>query len=348
MPRRIQMYPYPVSDGIVLRIKDPWDPTDEEVELDWNPAGDGPEEQLQFDLRGEKQWAELQFGVEARLDTAALAEVLPPKADFRKDAALIVSVRCPSTKLRLALRLDPDPKEDGLWAGDVHLRRKDVRSRIELLPTLTRTTEIPQSAVLPVEVARPRFALLAAGRTFAVQTDYVERTFNSPVKIKWEDFRGSKNPWRAAHGGTLYFLEPDVDEPVLWLNSYTAKLKALLLDRSDNTTDAGLRVVLATWLAETVWMQLFHAALGSVAAPDNDELASLPDGWRGDLLRRYLSIMFPDTVDDVPAALVKALAMRQSRDENATLLALATTATQEIVSSQKQLYDAVRHIERAE
>lgn len=348
MPKRVKMYPYEVTDGIVLRIKEPFDPLNDSVELQWVPTGETPDEQLHFDLRGNEQWGELMFGIEARLDVAELTKILPAGVDYRTETALLVSVRCPSTKIRYPVQLTADPKEPGLWSGDIHLHRHNIRSRVELHPILTRTTDIPSSASIPSNISRSRFSLIGSGRAFVVSTDYVERTFDSPVKVRWEDFRQSKNSWRACHGASIYFLEPDPDEPILWLNSYTPSLKSLLLDRTEKTTDAGLRVFLAAWLAETVWLQLFHVALGSVTARDNDEGGSFPEGWRGDVLRRYLGLMFPDIADDATASLTRALAMRESQDESATLVSLAMTATQDIVTTQKQFKDAVRHIERAE
>lgn len=346
MPKSVQLKPYAITEGIALHISDPYDPTSEDLDLHWEEKGEDDDQQLRLDLRGNGQWRELHFGIEARLEPSKLESVLPKGADYRTDTALIVSVRCPATKSRYPIRLEADPKEAGLWAGDVHFLRRDVRSRLEFHPALCRTSDIPSSATIREGISRNRNALLGTGRSFVVAVDYVQKNYPGPVRIRWSDFRHSKDSWRSQHKDSLYYLDLDPSEPVLWLNSGTPRMRALLLDRSENTVDSGLRIMLSTWLAETVWMQLFNAALGSIATPASDEGAVLPEGWRGDVLRQYLRIMFPEHINDVSSALNQAVSMRESEDEVYALTGLATTATQETVSTQKQFLTAIRSVEK--
>jgi hypothetical protein len=180
-----------------------------------------------------------------------------------------------------------------------------------------------------------------------VSIDNIERSTEGAIRIRWEDFRDSLNPWRASNDTTLYFLDAVAERPVLWLNSRHSKLKALLLSRSEQGPDAGMRHIVGAWLAETVWTQLFYVALGGAGAEGRENPQSLPEGWRGDVLRQYLSKMFPDE-EDPQQALASALRMRANQDEIGALVGLVTTVTQQATRSHNLFAEAVRSLEQGE
>ena len=58
---------------------------------------------------------------------------------------------------------EPDPKVMGCWRGDVHLRRHDVRSRVEIQGFLVRKTMIPPGVMLEGNFARFQGATIGVG-----------------------------------------------------------------------------------------------------------------------------------------------------------------------------------------
>ena len=347
MAKQSLLYPYEFSGGMRLGAQKPEDPYDPTNDFSWAASGETDEGYEQFDLRGSATWFQLDFELHARLAAGKLRDLLPPGCDYRRETDLIVSLRCPSSKLRRAIKLDPDPKIDGLWVGDVSLARRDVRSRVEVHSLLVRKTELPSSSGVPTGIAHDRFALLSTGRPISLGVDFAERSIGGAVRMKWEDFRASDHPWRKRHHQDLYFLEVDPEHPILWLNSRHEKLRALLFEKGDAGLDAGLRDLVSGWLAEGVLAQLFHAALGTVREPGTEGEVVLPSGWRGDILRLFLEAMFPD-LGDTQEALREAVRLRDSRDGMIPLVGLVSTAAQTAIGSHKVFTEAVRCIERGE
>lgn len=344
MPTRT-IYPYNVaSNAIELRLLDPEDPTNPDLDLEWVSSQVAADEPPRLDLKAHADWRRLAFRVEARLDAKHLEHVLPPRADYRQDTSMLVSVRCPRTKVRYPIELDADASEECRWFGDLEFDRRDVASRLEFHPLLHRRTQIPASAEVPAGVTRRRGALLSFGRPTSATIDETERRPEGWVKIRWEDFRASKNHWRRGNSETLYFLEVDPEEPVLWLNERYKQIRALLFEQNPLGPTGAMHHMFVASIAETVWTQLFNAALGSVERPVGGGELALPGGWRGDLLRTYLPRLFPD-IDDNDEALGRAVAMSESGDELGALVGLVTTVTQTLVRSERLFRDAIRCVE---
>lgn len=342
-----RQYPYAFeATAVELRILNPTDPTGKADALEWLPPEREEEDVQRLDLRSDEKWRELEFDIEARVPRNKLKEILPEGANYREDVSLLLSVRCPSTKLRFPIELVCQSSEEGLWKGSVHVHRADVRSRLELHPLLYRRTSIPDTAAVPTLLARRRFALLGSGMPVVAMIDNVVRNFDGGVRIKWEDFSASANPMRKRYSSLLYYLDPGPDEPVLWLNRKHRQLHPLLFSQSDRGSDAALRTLLAGWLGESIRLQMFHVALGSVAVDSAETGPRMPEGWRGDMLRVCLPVMFPD-IESVDDALGRAVEMRQSQDEYGTLVALAIVATQQNMRSHEVFTDSIRAIERS-
>jgi hypothetical protein len=343
MPAKNQLEPYKLVHGIELRFSDVADTLDEHLKLGFEDAGDEEDGGRRLDLRGER-WNGLVVTVEARLDSQKIASVLAGGRESAGETRMVVSIRCPSTKLRRVVELLKDPADSDAWAGDVRLERRDVRSRVEFHPLLYRTTELPVSRVDVGELAHHRFALLATGQPTSISIDNVERSPGGPISIKWRDFADGRHPWLEKYKQTMYYFEYDEAKPTLWLNSRHRNLRALLFERTEDTVDSGMRRLLSGWFAEVVWLQLFQAAVASLTPESEGGGMEVPDGWRGDVLKKFAINMFPEqTTREALSSLAEA---RASSDQFGVLMGKASSVVQWITGSEKLFTAAVRAAEK--
>lgn len=337
-----QLRPFSFTNAVDLRISDVADTDDESIELGLSDSGEADDGMQRIDVRGAR-WTGLVFTVEAHLDPSKLDEVLAEGAGAVAETRMIVSLRCPLTKHRRPVTLVRSEEKPGVWAGDITVKRRDVRSRLELHPLLYRLTEIPPSGGKQNSKAQHRFALLATGQPVAISIDDVDRLLGGPIKIKWRDFGDGKNPWLHDNRQTMYYFEYDDEEPILWLNSRNKNLRGLLFEKTEDTVDSSLRRLVSAWLAETVWVQLFHAAVSSLESASDETSHVLPEGWRGSVLRKFILHMFPE--QEVDAALGTLLEARTSPDQFGALIGKASTVVQNVVGSDKLFSAAIRAAE---
>lgn len=342
MPATKILYPYETSYDLQLRPYDPFDPTQEDVSFGWLERGEDGELQ-KLDLTGREEWRQLRLQLDADLPRAEMEAILAESSDWREDTALLVSLRCAATKFRKVLELTPG--ERFTWSGDVTIRRGDVRSSVELHPLLVRATGIPSSEpVEPDSKATLARAVIATGRALRLTVDPIDRSIRGALDIKWDDFPNSDDTWRREHPRDLFFLDPHGDEPRLWLNSSYYELEAILEGKGRKGPDAALRHITNVAIAQTVWAQLFLTAAGSVVdSPDSDEPLAA-QGWRKDVLSKFLPRMFPNaqTDEDRHRDLSE---MFSAPDQMATLMSLLGTAVQEVVDTGALFEDAIKAVE---
>jgi hypothetical protein len=341
MPKHETIYPYEVTTAIDLTALGTSDPTNPDLQLEWSSERVDDDGARVLDLRGVGPtgddaltgWRELKFEVQAAVRPTELNRVLPPRTDYRESTGLLLSVRCPSTRMRIPVVLEPDPKRVGCWLGDVHLRRHDVRSRVEVQGFLVRKTMIPPGVVLGGNFARFQGATIGVGEPLIVQVDQSILRGKSPFKIRWVDFRVG-DEWLKANHGTLFFLKIDGDYPELLLNSAHREFRAILEADSKQGINAALQKLLNLGIAQVAWMQLFQAAVASITVDETTNEIEVPEGWRAEVLSVYLGRMFPE-IEDQTVRLRDVVRMRTSQDEVGAMIGLATTVTQKLVDAQK-------------
>lgn len=342
MPKQETIYPYEVTKAVDLTALETSDPTNADIKLEWSAARVEDDGSRVLDLRGAGPspddalagWRELKFEVQAVVRPTELNKILPPRTDYRESTTLLLSVRCPSTRTRVPVVLEPDPKVVGQWRGDVHLRRHDVRSRVEIQGFLVRKTGIPAGAALGGKFARFQGATIGVGEPLIVQVDQSITRGKSPFKIRWVDFRAAADEWLKANHGTLFFLKVDGDYPELLLNSAHREFRAILEADPKAGINAALQKLMNLGIAQVAWMQLFQAAVASITIDETTNEIDVPEGWRSEVLSVYLGRMFPE-IEDQMARLREVARMRTSQDEVATMIGLATTVTQKLVEAQK-------------
>lgn len=354
MAKQEIIYPFEVTHAVELKALETYDPTNSGLELKWSEERVEEDGVRVLDLRGTDTdsddallgWRELRFHVQANVRLSELQKVLPAGSDHRESTTLLLSVRCPSTRVRVPIELEPDKKVDGRWSGDVHIRRQEVRSRVEVQGFLVRKTSIPDDVTLGGNFARFAGATIGIGVPLAIQVDQSILTGKSPFKIRWLDFRAAESDWLKANHTTLFYLKLEGEKPELLLNSSNRDFRAILEADAKQGMNAALQKLLNMGIAQFAWMGLFNAGVASIGVDETTDEIDTPDGWRGEVLSIFLPRMFPD-MDDQTARLKEVVRIRSSRDEVGTLIGLASTVAQKMVDAQK-LFSAAQKVAQKE
>jgi hypothetical protein len=343
MPSTVRIAPYYISEQLEFIPSDPYDPTNEELDLSWlvtETDAEGDHRGMTLELRkSDAPWRALRVELAAQLEESALKRVLPPTSNLAEDTMLVVSVRCPSTKLRRAVLLKCVGQ--GKWSGQITVHRREVRSTVRLEPRLVRRTALPGADEPLGNVARDRGALIAEGPAVILAIDETARRVPGAIKMGWEDFRVSSHLWRKAHSTNLFFLEID-DEPLLWLNSVYSQLRAVLYSKADSGTDAVLRRMSNALLAQSVWLKLFTVALNALSLDEETDEVDPPEGWRAIVLTNFLRRIYPGVGKDEQLRRVMAA---RGPDQIGTLMSQAGSVVQEIVGSHSLVAKAIRAAE---
>jgi hypothetical protein len=343
------LHPYAVSHDLSIALsEDPYDPTQEDLSLGTWRRDVEDDESIQFTIdfsSPEIRWRKIRISLEVSIPPSELKALMPSSSDPAKDAALVVSFQCPSTKLRLAVVLEP--VGEAKWRGVVDITRESVKSSVRIQPRLVRKTTLPGAESGERRVARNRGEILADGRDLMIAVDPKPSKENEGPAILWEDFRQSTNPWRKEHSSDLFHLEPYGMKPKLYLNKRYTALKAALHSRGSEGTDAILRHLASGMIAQTVWVQLFNAAVGgAVYDPDSGSVEAPQEPWKADILANFLPRVFPETAE--AERIGRARKALDSPDEAEALMSLVGTAAQETVGSFKLINAAVRAAEKLE
>lgn len=343
MPRSKTFFPYEHSSDLQLRPSDFFDPSQEELPLELSERPSPAGEILEFDLTGEeKPWKRLEIEVRADIPENTLRSLLPENTDPEKETAVLVSTRCAATKYRGVVRLRSTDTAE--WRGSTSVRREDVRSTVELHPLLVRTSSVPDADPEQLGVAVDTAAILAEGRGIRLNIDETNTLGQNGPKISWQDFRASDDTWKKDHSSDLFFLEPEGDEPTLWLNSSYSQLKEILHGTDERGVDAALRYMANGLLAQTVWIQLFLTAATAVEVDEEVGEVESPGGWKGDVLKKFLPRLFPnESSEDV--RLRELVDMMRSPDRIGVLAARLGSVVQDVPDTPGLFQDAVRAAE---
>jgi hypothetical protein len=319
------------------------DPTNPDAKFSWVDGGIDEEGRPVLNLEGESWWR-LLTEFEVRVDAATVKAVLPAKGSLADDTTMYLTIQCPTTKVRRSIEMTPDEKTPRLWRIDLDLERRDVRSRVVLRPMLCRKTDILGGG--RKDVARRKHSLLAFGEPIVLRIDEFSRGVHSLVEFKSANFKASKNEALNSHPKNLYSLEISNSGPIVWVNSGHRRFHGVFHEQGSSGYGPALRDVTRLWIGESVWNQLFHAALGSLDTPDQEEDPPLPTDWRGPCLTLFLERMFPEESTG-QERLRRAIEMRQSQDSSGVLVSMVSAVAQEVVKARELFDSAVRLAETA-
>jgi hypothetical protein len=342
MPTAVRLDPHPVSSRLLLETSEFWDPMQEDLKVDAErvPSDDDDGVGTTIYLTN-LEWRQLRAQLEAQLPTVELERVLPNTSSWKEDVLLLVSIQCAASKLRRVARLEPTAR--GRWRGDLLIRRDEVRDSVRLVARLVRGTEIVGEQGEGKRYATYQAAVIAEAPVVTLIFDERRRR-EGLLRIRWEDFRKSPNPWRSKHPSDVFHLDPQGERPTLWLNARYEKLRAALKSRVVRGEDAVIRHLVNAILAQTVWTQLFVVALAGTETGDDEGSVDEPrEPWKQAVLRKLLPRVFPDSAHY--DRLDQAVTQLRSPELAGNLVSRVGTAVQDAVGTDTLIEKAIRAAE---
>lgn len=343
MPRTKTLFPYEISNQLSLRPTDPYDPDHEDLDLHWLLREEESDEEVQtLDLsRADVRWTRLHLKLEATLPEEEVQRVLPAPSQQGEDASLLVSVICSPTRLREVVPLTFDGDR---WAGDLVIRRDEVRGTVRLMPRLVRRTDLPETSGDRALIAREHAFIVAEGRSLDLVVDPPIRSLQGLLKIMWEDFQQSGNSWRKEHSSLVFDLDLNETEPTLYLNSRNSGFRGALHSKKLKGSAAVIRHLGNAVVAQTVWLQLFAAAVASLdTSEETGEIQPPGSGWKQAVMRTLLSHVYQNVPE---GERLGRLAELRSGEQIGTLMSLLAATAQEVTKASSLIKAAERAADR--
>jgi hypothetical protein len=310
-----------------------------EVRLDGESIAEiAPRRQLvSLDEYKEEEWDVVEISGTVMLPEEVLHTVLPDAEFENAPLRLMLVYRCADTFTRRAKILfdERGPVEDlaGDYPFDLLLEQEDYRGKISVEPFLVRTASGQTRAGRLSQTAYER---LADGREWEVRLDRSSGPPGECLDVRFEDF-SSKDIYPDDEE-TLYFLQCEGPNPVLWLNQGHQTVAGVLKAKGTVGGSARMRDVFFDQMTISVWSQLFAQAI-----VDLDEDGESQYDWQtaalghvGDLIRPDLN--YEELVEQLYAEV-------QSQSEFARLLREVDVALQcdtELSSHMRKLVDEVQ------
>ncbi|MBN1655095.1 MAG: hypothetical protein JXA30_15105 [Deltaproteobacteria bacterium] len=227
--------------------------------------------------------------------TAGLVERLLPESEReRPPLRLLLTVRCPATRLRLGFVVANTPFKPGAYRHALKLARADIAGTVEIDAFLVLTESI--------EALYSKYAAHSGGRVASSRPWQlcVEPRAVMPghfLDVRYRSF--DQDALLKQYQANLYRLECDQESPVLWVNADQEKIAAILGDRGTVGRRARMRELFYDVIAYGVWTLLFTRAARHL------EDGELVYAWEEAVLRELLPFIFPQKRDH--AARLRAL-----------------------------------------
>jgi hypothetical protein len=245
----------------------------------------------------EGPWRRARLRAHVQLPADRLTDLI----DADDEHEVVLTVHCPSTNLRHAVAMEPDPGRPGSFSAEVELERA-------LLHTRARIEAVAAGTVAGVE---DRYL----ARSNAVDVQIAELRIpeiSGDLDIAWRPFDQEHESLPALPPGMhdqLSHLEldrPNGEGPRLWLNSSVNGLRRLLDERPGRSSvESAMRLAVFDGIATSAMLAMFNTAIAAAIALDDDDGEPWPGDWKEALLRSMLPHMHPER--DVDDALRHAL-----------------------------------------
>ncbi len=274
------LYPYQVLGSIPrLTVSNP--------RLDGHPHGDLLPREGLVDLHSiEGPWIRVRLRASLQLPAERLAQVTD-------EHHVVCTVHCPSTNLRYAVVMEPDPGRAGSYSAEVELERLLLHQRARV------------EAVVAGTVAGIEDRYLARSNPIDVHIASLRiPDISGDLDIAWRHFDKEQEglpALDAALHDQLSSLELDRPEgPRLWLNSSVTGLRRLLDERLGRPElEAAVRATVFDAIATSATMAMFGASVAAATELVEEDGPPWPGEWQEEVLRSLLPLMYPEReVDD--------------------------------------------------
>jgi hypothetical protein len=211
------------------------------------------------------------------LEVEAIGPKRLPGSEHRMTGVL----RSPASNARLATSFEQSKLDAGRWTATLEVPRHVVAGPVSLQTVLSGTLEgtpyryLGESGELVIHADSP--AINPITGALPVRWIKFDQEHVDPPILK----RYSKEP---------FYVQVDERQPVVYLNSGFPRLAGVLTDRRLPAAASALRDTMSTGIASQAWMAMFNAAAGDVLG--DDDLETFPQGWKGDVLRRLLVLVY--------------------------------------------------------
>ena len=290
MARDATFAPWTVSRELRLEVRAFRDAdADAAIKVHHEDLGGGAV-RMAYDV-GRHDWSRLRVDLVASFEEGGLRDVVHVGEDPETVATVLVAVVCPKTKLRMATPLERDRK--GRYRGTVTLDRSDLAGVAHLHPIAARRQRPTTNPTR--RRATDEGALIAEGPSIDLRIDEAASPFEGGLDVVWEDFRGSKDPFRSAREDHLFDVDTDGATPRLVLNRRYAQVHALLQgDAKGSDVSTAIRTALLAHVGSATLVHLFHAAVAELEPDAETGGVAMPEGWQGDVIRVLLPKLYAE------------------------------------------------------
>jgi hypothetical protein len=251
-------------------------------------------ENLAISLLDLVDWEQATLKLKISLPEDAISTVLPEYERSTPPLRLRVILSCEKTRWRRGYALSYS-EDRGTWSGSVEINRAQLRETVKLVGHLVRTVSSPSN----YRFANRQASRVASSQEWHLYIDAPSLPPGNHLEVRWEDFKVSEHPVRAANPTLMYYLDFSETQPVLWLNEGISDFKPVLMSLGTVGSKAAVRNTLFDSISQTVWISLVLQAAN--AAPDAD--SDPPEDWQRGILLQFAPFVFRDCT--------KELAVRQ-------------------------------------
>lgn len=238
-------------------------------------------------------WDQLEISVGFQIESADLQHVLPNARRADRDAIGLVSVWCPSTKVRYGAGLEMEAP--GRWSGQVRIARSDIAGVVHLRPLLVRAREAgarPTAADFATEAR----AILGEGAPVELVFDRSAAAFHSDFAYHWVHFSKSENTWLKTRAADAFYCSLE-ETPAIYLNLDLPSLQPILNSKSLVSASAALRETYAAVIGQDTFTQLLVTSVLSIRQNDDQCVVDGPQ-WRTDFAKNLGGHLFPELTED--------------------------------------------------
>lgn len=276
----LRFLPYPFEDnGLSLRLAEVFvDERDARAHVD--------EAQQLIDLSGNSTWNEVRLTLGVTFDPTLLMKLIPEGEWHVPPVELVARLRSKRARLRRSVAFNLGTWTEGSARQTVTVRRDELRHELEITPILVRS--LGREPGTSPHAWQP-LARLAEGRPWTVRVDKGEVRNRQHLDIRFHDF--SELPQTQAQPDSLYYLDCDGPDPILWLNNRDHEVAVVLQAKGTAGPVARSRDVLFAQIQVAVWQQLFGRAAAGVRDGEVEK------SWQRAVLERWLPELMPDLAD---------------------------------------------------